>query len=453
MKINEVLAEVDRLQAEIEAVRPISPEQEARVRQKIRLEWNYHSNAIEGNSLTYGETKAFIMLGLTAKGKPFKDYLDIRGHNQVIDVLADIVKRKEELTESDIRELHKILLVEPYPSEAITPDGKRSTRLIEIGKYKTTPNHVLTSTGQTHFFASPEETPAKMGDLVRWYREERDRGTTHPVILAATFHHEFVSIHPFDDGNGRMARVLMNLILMQSGYLPVVLKLDRKSEYFLALEKANSGEIEDFVLFVAQALIESENLFLRAARGEPIDELGDIDKRLHLLRQAIETEAGAGEDQWTQQKQDFLMAGIVSTVFEAVGGRFAQIDSMFAASQLHILYESEGKPGLFKDKPIRQLVEELALASSGKRLSKVQLYYHATGFIKKPAEEFLFSMVVYFNSNGLSINLQTTGVLLHEVFRIDYSSFPGEAEAQQVARTALDELISSFEKMASKKAV
>ena len=83
MKINEVLAEVDRLQAEIEAVRPISPEQEARVRQKIRLEWNYHSNAIEGNSLTYGETKAFIMLGLTAKGKPFKDYLDIRGHNQV----------------------------------------------------------------------------------------------------------------------------------------------------------------------------------------------------------------------------------------------------------------------------------------------------------------------------------------------------------------------------------
>jgi Fic family protein len=197
--IKEALAEVDRLQAEIVAIRPIGAEQEARVFQKLRLEWNYHSNAIEGNSLTYGETKAFIMHGLTAKGKPFKDYLDIRGHDQVIDVLVDIVRCKEELTESAIRALHKILLVEPYRSEAITPDGVRTKRWIEIGIYKTTPNHVRTSTGQTYFFASPEETPARMADLMRWYRDERDRAGLHPVTLAAMFHYRFVSIHPFDN--------------------------------------------------------------------------------------------------------------------------------------------------------------------------------------------------------------------------------------------------------------
>ncbi len=451
MKIEEVLTEADRLQAEIEGIRPISTEQEARVFQKLRLEWNYHSNAIEGNSLTYGETKAFIMHGLTAKGKPFKDYLDIRGHDQVIDVLVDIVRNKEELTESTIRGLHKILLVEPYQSEAITPDGIRTTRLIEIGKYKETPNHVLTSTGRTHFFANPEETPARMTDLVSSYREERDRGTTHPVTLAAAFHHQFVAIHPFDDGNGRMARILMNLILMQSGYLPVVLKLDRKSEYFLALEKADVGEIEDFVIFVAQALIESENIFLRAARGELIDELGDFDKKLYLLRQAIETESGDGKDQRTQEKQNFLLSGLVSSIFEAVGRRFTQIDPLFAVRELRILYNAEGQTGVVDHKPIRQLIEQLVLETSNKHLSTVHLFYHASGFIKNPVEDFLFSMIVYFNPTGLSVTLQTTGSLSHELFKTDYSTFPGEAEGQQVARVALDELISAFEKMASKK--
>ena len=453
MKINEILTEADGLQAEIKAVRPIGAEQEARVLQKLRLEWNFHSNAIEGNSLTYGETKAFIMHGLTAKGKPFKDYLDIRGHDQVIDVLADIVRSKEELTESAIRELHKILLVEPYQSVAITPDGVHTTRQIEIGKYKTTPNHVLTSTGQTHYYAGPEETPAKMADLIRWYREERDRGAMHPVTLAATFHHQFVTIHPFDDGNGRMARILMNLILMQSGYLPAVLKLDRKPEYLLALEKANVGEIEDFIIFVAQALIESENLYLRAARGEPIDELGDFDKRLHLLRQAIETEAGTGDDQRTQEKQNFIVSGIVSSVFEAVGSRFSYIDPLFAERDIRILYKAEGQNGVLQHKPIRQLIEQLARESSGKRLSTVQFFYHARGFIKKPTEDLLFSMVVFFNPKSFSINLQTTGMQQHELFSADYSTFPGETEGQQVARMALDDLMATFEKIANKKEV
>ena len=453
MNITEILIEADKLRDEIEAVRPIGAEQEVRVLQKFRLEWNYHSNAIEGNSLTFGETKAFIMHGLTAKGKPFKDYLDIRGHDHVIDVLADIVRNKEELTESAIRELHKILLVEPYPVEAITSDGIRTTRRIEIGTYKTAPNHVQTSTGQTHFFATPEETPAKMADLVRWYREERNGGTFHPLTLAAAFHHRFVSIHPFDDGNGRMARILMNLILMQSGYLPVVLKLDRKSEYFLALEKADVGEIEDFVIFVAEALIESEKTYLRAARGEPIDELGDFDKKLHLLRRAIETEAGSDEEQITQETQNFIVRGMVASLFEAVGDRFSHIDPLFAVRELHVSFNAEGKVGVLQNKPIRQLIEQLALDTSDKRLSSLQLFYRAKGFIKNATKEFLFSMTIYFGPKDFAVNLLVTGSLQYELFRADYATFPGEAEGQNVARVAIDCLITGFENMAGSKTV
>ncbi|MBC3831835.1 Fic family protein [Undibacterium amnicola] len=451
MNIKETLNEVDRVQLEIDTVRPISSEQEARVFQKFRLEWNYHSNAIEGNSLTYGETRAFIMHGLTAKGKPFKDYLDIRGHNQVIDVLVDFIRNKEDLTEADIREIHKILLVEPYESYSISHNGLRTTRQIEIGKYKTTANHVLTSTGETYFFASPEETPSKMADLVRWFREERELKRLHPVTLAASFHYQFVAIHPFDDGNGRMARILMNLILMQLGYLPVVLKLEKKSEYFLALQKADAGEIDEFVIFVAEALIESGNIFMKAARGEPIDELGDFDKKIYLLRQAIETESGGSEDQKTQEKQNFLVSGMVSSIFEGVGSRFVQIDPLFALKKLHIIYQNEGKTGIIKDKPIHQLVEQLITESSTKPLTTIQLFYHAQGFIKNSSESFLLSIVIYFNLNNFSISFQTTGTLELEIFRAGYSTFPDDTDVLRVTKVILDSVVGGLEKLANKK--
>ena len=112
---------VNLFKKELDSIRPLTPEVEGRVMQKLRLEWNYHSNAIEGNKLTYGETYSFLMYGLTAKGKPFKDHLDIKGHNEAIQFLTSLVKDDEDLTEVDIRNLHKMILVEPYSSPAPTP--------------------------------------------------------------------------------------------------------------------------------------------------------------------------------------------------------------------------------------------------------------------------------------------------------------------------------------------
>src|ERR1043165_1934513 len=106
------LAEIDALKSEIDKLRPLKQDQEQRIFQKLRLDWNYHSNAIEGNQLTQGETRQFLMEGLTANGKPLKDYLDIRGHDHVISYLLEFSRQKVELTEATIREMHKILLVE-----------------------------------------------------------------------------------------------------------------------------------------------------------------------------------------------------------------------------------------------------------------------------------------------------------------------------------------------------
>ena len=348
MQLQDYLTRINRLQEEINALRPIDGVQEARLLQKLRLEWNFHSNSIEGNSLTFGETKAFLMHGLTAKGKPFKDYLDIKGHDEVIDALTDLIQHNEALTEVTIRNLHKILLVEPYRAEAITPDGVRTTRTIQVGQYKTAPNHVRTSTGLVHYFASPEETPARMADLMQWYRTMRAEENLHPVVLAATFHFRFVAIHPFDDGNGRMARILMNLFLMQAGYPIVVLRKDQKQEYFLALEQADAGDLEPFVILVAQALIQTQELYLQAAQGESIDDLADFDKQLSLLRQSVDSRDG--EYKRTPEIQRYIVHHFVVPLFQAVSDRFPHIAPLFSQQKHHVVCRGREHPKVLQKK-------------------------------------------------------------------------------------------------------
>jgi len=295
MALNELLARADSLRDQINALRPFDPDQEARLVQKLNLEWNYHSNAIEGNTLTLGETRAFLLYGITAQGKPFRDYLDIKGHQEAIRFLEEMVRGGEALTEAAIRELHRILLVEAYDVDAITPDGRPTRRRVALGQYKTAPNHVRTTTGETHFYATPQETPALMGELMAWYRRETESADLHPLALAATFHYRFVAIHPFDDGNGRMARLLTNLILMQHGFVPVIIPLEARGDYLLALEKADAGDLTDFVMLVGQELIRSLTLTLAAARGEPLEEPGGLERRIQRLREQLAAyEANSG---------------------------------------------------------------------------------------------------------------------------------------------------------------
>ena len=224
------IEETDRLKGELDAFRPLPANIVDRIGQKLRLESNYHSNAIEGNSLTLGETRSLILHGLTARGKPMRDHLDIEGHDEAVKAIEDAVKRNQSLNEVFIRNLHEVLLKEPYENDAITPEGQPTKRLISIGDYKTQPNNVRTSTGEIYYFAPPELVKPAMSDLMDWYRKNEDAGE-HPIVIAATFHYRFVRIHPFDDGNGRMARLLMNLILIKHGYTVAIIPIEERDQY------------------------------------------------------------------------------------------------------------------------------------------------------------------------------------------------------------------------------
>ena len=264
--------------------RPLSKDLESRIFQKLKLDWNYNSNAIEGNSFTYGETVALLMEGITAKGKPLKDALDIKGHNDAIQFMLDMIKGKRQLNESDIRNLHKLILGTEYENPSLGVFGKVVGKKVNVGTYKTMPNHVLTSTGETHYYATPEETPAKMTELVSWFNENANNKEVNPVVLASLFHHRFVAIHPFDDGNGRMTRILTNFILMKFGYPISVIKNEEKKSYYAALSQADRGEVLPFVELMAETIIHSLDIYIKGINGEDINDPDDLDKEIELFR-------------------------------------------------------------------------------------------------------------------------------------------------------------------------
>ena len=324
-----LFAALDRLKADLDALRPLAPEQEQRVLQKFRLEWNYNSNAIEGNSLTLGETRSLLLHGLTAAGKPMRDHLDIKGHNEAVLWLEDFVRDARPLTEQFIREMHEVLLGEAYYTPAKTATGQPTRKMIVPGQYKTSPNNVLTATGEIFYFASPEETSARMTDLVDWYRQEDTTPTMHPVALAAEFHYRFVRIHPFDDGNGRMSRLLMYLILLGHGYPMTVIKATDRNPYLAALSEADAGEPEPFLCFIIDNVEVGLRLMIRAAQGESINEPDDLDKKLALLKKQVLSREAFIETTWNAETQAKLYLSALQFWMTDFGTEMTRFNELF----------------------------------------------------------------------------------------------------------------------------
>jgi Fic family protein len=330
MELSDVITRIDALKSEIDALRPLDPDMDGRIVQKFRLDWNYHSSNIEGNSLTFGETKTFLLHGLTAEGKPLKDHLEIKGHNEAIHALEEFIKGERPLTEQSIRTLHQVILGEPYQIPAVTPEGMPTQRWVTPGRYKQAPNHVRAATGEVFYFASPEDAPAQMEELLAWYDTTHSDRDMHPLMLAATLHYRFIRIHPFDDGNGRIARILMNLVLMKAGYPPAIIRTEDKSNYYRALRIADGGDIEPFIEYVGEQLLRSLEIYLSGARGESADESDDVDKEIALFKAEL---AASSNDTPQLRRSDAVLHAVLQTsivpLFEAVARRLSQFDELF----------------------------------------------------------------------------------------------------------------------------
>ena len=291
-----------QLKTELDGLRPLTAEQEQRVWQKFRFDWNYHSNNIEGNSLTFGETKSLLLHNITAQGKPLKDHIEITGHNEAIDALLELTRGALPLTEAFVRELHRLILRERYPVAAVTAEGAPTKKWVEVGRYKSTPNHVLTATGELFQFAEPIDVPGKMHSLVAAANALQGSPAEAVLIAAAKLHYDLVLIHPFDDGNGRIARLLMNLLLIKHGFPPAIVKTEDKNNYFAALRQADGGQLEIFVEYIAGCVCQSLKIMLAGARGEDLDEPGKQDRQIKMLERLLESKKGVIADTRTGHK-------------------------------------------------------------------------------------------------------------------------------------------------------
>ncbi len=205
----------------LDLLRPLPPEALRNLEHYYDLEITYTSNAIEGNTLSPVETTLVIEHGVTIGGKPLKDHLEALDHYDAIRYVRQLAGEKAILTEGDVRNLHRLVVQRSRPDIA--------------GSYADLARFVRTETGR-HGFPSPAEIPALMGDFSRWLA-----GVPASPETAFTAHLRLVDIHPFNDGNGRTARLLMNLILIRGGYPPVAVRPEDRLEYVQTLQTAQAG--------------------------------------------------------------------------------------------------------------------------------------------------------------------------------------------------------------------
>lgn len=247
MYLNENLKErLERKRSQLNALRPLPSAAVKKLREQFELEMTYNSNAIEGNSLTLKETFLVVSEGVTIKGKPLKDHLEAKNHIEALSYVFDLIDKDKKHTFSEhlIRSLHHLVVLDTEKEGA--------------GKYRTSDVMI---TGTDHRPPEAFEVPRLMHELLGWMSEEKT--TLHPVELSAMLHHKIVHIHPFFDGNGRTARLAMNVFLLQAGYpLVIILKNDRK-KYYRVLALADKGDYEPLVKFIVQAVERSLDIYLK----------------------------------------------------------------------------------------------------------------------------------------------------------------------------------------------
>ena len=221
-------------------LQPLSDEDRARLSRRFTIDFNYNSNHLEGNTLTYGQTEILLLFGKVIGEANVKDVQDMTASNVTLHMMKEEATIKETpLTQAFIRTLHKTLLREDYTVYRNLPGGMQTSYNVHAGQYKTRPNSVITRYGDRFEYASPEETPALMTDLVDWYNKAEAEGKLSPVELAVLFHYRYIRIHPFEDGNGRIARLLVNYILTRHDYPMIVVRSRLKNEYLEALHAAD----------------------------------------------------------------------------------------------------------------------------------------------------------------------------------------------------------------------
>lgn len=239
--INEsLLRNIEEKKRRLDSLRPLPKDAVQKLLEDLRLRHTYHSDAIEGNTLTLQETKLVLEEGITIGGKPLKDHIEARNDADAFDFIVQLVQQKKPFSQENIQKIHEIVT---------------NGLLKDAGKYRT---------GNIRITGSSITPPSytKIIPLMDDYIHIIKKLQFHPLKKAAFIHHQLVWIHPFFDGNGRVARLATNLFFMQQGYPPVVLKQEQRKIYYHALRQADNGNLSPFAELITKAMNESLQFYL-----------------------------------------------------------------------------------------------------------------------------------------------------------------------------------------------
>ena len=361
MSLKDKLQQIDQLQQTIQKHGKLSDDLLKRINYKFRLEWNYNSNSMEGNSLTRQETRTVMVGNITVDGKPIQDVLEMKRHDDVIASIIKMGKGELNISETRIKEIHAGIMYEEDPERAE-----------QIGKWKKSLNYLYNYKNERFDFVAPGDVHERMHQLVDWVsaqKEKMQRGVKdalHPVQLALKFHLDYITIHPFYDGNGRTARILTNLILISYGYPPLYVKVEEKAVYYQYLGdiQGYGGEPDLFYEFMAGLVIRSQEIVLNAIEGKSIEEPEDLDKRLFLIEKELEAVGSENDIEKHLNKEvfieiydtwliDLLKKGIVMV---------QKFNHLFKGSGHHISIQGVAQVGFVNEAPediINKLSDEM----------------------------------------------------------------------------------------------
>jgi Fic family protein len=243
----------------LDSYRPLPPPLVARLKEQMAIEYTYNSNAIEGNTLTLRETRLVIEEGITINGKSISETLEAKNHPEAMAFVENLVATRSEIDENTVLHVHKLIM-----SGVVDDAGQYRTARVRLAG--------------ANFMPPPSsDVRSKMNELLTWLKDNPDEYT--PMELAAVFHHRFVQIHPFTEGNGRTARLLMNAILLRFGYpFIVIVSTQDRSRYLKTLMEADLGNASAFVNFAARCVERTIDLYLEAIEEPEILTLAEASK-------------------------------------------------------------------------------------------------------------------------------------------------------------------------------
>lgn len=231
------------LKEQLDKKRPLPYEVIKDMKEDFHIKNTYHSNAIEGNTLTLYETKAVLEDGITIQGKSFREHAEANNHKEAIEYVEELINDNIPLSQRTMKDIHAIVM-----------QGIDRTT---AGKYR---NTAALITGANHTPPSHEKIQDEMDNLMDRYKKNND---LHPVEKAGLLHAKFVNIHPFSDGNGRTSRLLMNFELMKCGFPPITIEKDDRFRYYEVLDTSGTkGDYEPFILFIAERAVDTLENYL-----------------------------------------------------------------------------------------------------------------------------------------------------------------------------------------------